>query len=451
MLSGQVEARTASFISPVAPLSESVESVDPRQPLHVEVSQLWQGEVQDVVHLRQGQGALRLGGPRSSFSLVEEGPAPGACLCRATPTGFLVPLSLGTQVWLDKDGARRSLSRLIGAASLEHRLAVGEALWLETGALSYRLRLVSAARTAARAWVDGLDYPMLAIGGAVGLGAALFSAAMYATPQPDPSLLEAPEMDRFVELLRPAITPEARTVKAAPSQEPAGAKAKGAQGKAGAPKGRALAKGARTNAEVVREAGILGALQDESMAAAFNSSALSTELSSGIGGLIGAKGTQLGVGGLGSRGTGIGGGGTTEGIGGVNTKGRGAGDEGYGQEGGGIGQHREGHITTPDEMITAGLLDRSLIDAVVKRSLNRVRHCYQRELNRKPDLAGKISIKFVIASDGTVSRSAVNKSTMGDAGVEACIAERFLTMKFPEPKGGGIVTVNYPFLFAPAR
>jgi len=38
---------------------------------------------------------------------------------------------------------------------------------------------------------------------------------------------------------------------------------------------------------------------------------------------------------------------------------------------------------------------------------------------------------------------------MGSPAVEQCINGRFLRFQFPQPKGGGIVIVSYPFLFAP--
>jgi hypothetical protein len=31
--------------------------------------------------------------------------------------------------------------------------------------------------------------------------------------------------------------------------------------------------------------------------------------------------------------------------------------------------------------------------------------------------------------------------------VEGCVAERFQALRFPAPRGGGMVTVNYPLLF----
>ena len=38
---------------------------------------------------------------------------------------------------------------------------------------------------------------------------------------------------------------------------------------------------------------------------------------------------------------------------------------------------------------------------------------------------------------------------MGSASVEQCVVGRFMRMQFPQPKGGGIVIVSYPFLFSP--
>lgn len=65
--------------------------------------------------------------------------------------------------------------------------------------------------------------------------------------------------------------------------------------------------------------------------------ALTDDLEAGIGGLIGARGEQLGSGGLGARGSGLGGGGTAEGLGGLGTKGMGSGASGYGSGGGNLG------------------------------------------------------------------------------------------------------------------
>jgi hypothetical protein len=103
----------------------------------------------------------------------------------------------------------------------------------------------------------------------------------------------------------------------------------------------------------------------------------------------------------------------------------------------------------PGDPIILGSLDRSLIVAVVNRSLPKIRYCFQRRLADAPSLRGKVVVKFVIAKDGTVSSANIKSTTLGDASVEDCVAARFITMQFPEPVGGGIVIVSYPFAFGP--
>jgi hypothetical protein len=100
--------------------------------------------------------------------------------------------------------------------------------------------------------------------------------------------------------------------------------------------------------------------------------------------------------------------------------------------------------------IILGALDRSLIDEVIKRHMNQIKYCYQRELTKNPSLGGKIVIKFTIAKDGTVSAASTKSTTMNNSAVETCIVGRFMRMQFPEPKGGGIVVVSYPFIFSPS-
>ena len=176
---------------------------------------------------------------------------------------------------------------------------------------------------------------------------------------------------------------------------------------------------------------------------------LDADMQGGLGGVIGAKGVQAGSGGLGSRGSGLGGGGTADGIGGLGTKGSGRGSSGYGQGGGSVGKKRSGgSIKSGGNPIILGALDKSLIDAVIKRNMSQIRYCYQRELTKNPSLKGKIIVKFVIAADGSVSKAEIKSSSMGSQAVEDCITGRFKRFKFPEPKGGGIVIVSYPFIFS---
>ena len=308
---------------------------------------------------------------------------------------------------------------------------------------------------------DNLDYPFLGVMAFMSFVFTMLAIViMTSPPPPENEVMEVP--DRFVELLLEQPEPDQPKKDNKPEANPdagEGAKAKKEEGKVG--KKDAKMKQAKGNKvemqkkemdkEIAENAGVLGALRDGAeLDGVFGSSNLSSDLAGGIGGLIGAKGTQIGSGGLGSRGSGLGGGGTADGLGGLGTKGRGSGSSGYGSGGGRFGAKGEGGSgRVGGDPIILGALDKSLIDAVIKRNMNQIRYCYQRELTKKPDLGGKITVKFVIAKDGSVSKADIKSSSMGSSSVESCIAQRFLRFQFPEPKGGGIVIVSYPFIFSP--
>jgi hypothetical protein len=132
---------------------------------------------------------------------------------------------------------------------------------------------------------------------------------------------------------------------------------------------------------------------DDLLASLRVTSDLNADLNSGIGGLIGSKGTQIGSGGLVDRSSGLGGGGTADGLGGLGTKGRGTGSSGYGEGGGNFGSKGEGGIgPVGGDPIITGWMDKSLIDAVVKRHMIQFRYAYARQLQKYPDLSGKVTI-----------------------------------------------------------
>ena len=103
----------------------------------------------------------------------------------------------------------------------------------------------------------------------------------------------------------------------------------------------------------------------------------------------------------------------------------------------------------PGELIVTGSLDKDLVEAVIKRNTNQLRYCYQRELTKKPTLAGDVTVKFTISPDGSVSAATVAATTLNNPNVESCLISRFTRFSYPMPKGGGIVIVEYSMVFAP--
>jgi TonB family protein len=148
--------------------------------------------------------------------------------------------------------------------------------------------------------------------------------------------------------------------------------------------------------------------------------------------------------------TGAGGKGTaTAGISGVGTKGRSSGQSAYGDVGfGGKGAVRIEAAGTEAEFI--GKIDREAVRRAVRALLPLIQNCYNKSLNMKRDLEGKVIIKFVIAEQGRIQSAVVKSSTMGSSDVEGCVARTIRNGGgFPEPPPGTIAEVDYPFLFSP--
>lgn len=95
-----------------------------------------------------------------------------------------------------------------------------------------------------------------------------------------------------------------------------------------------------------------------------------------------------------------------------------------------------------------GALPKAEIDAVVKANKDRIKDCFNQGLKSDPNISGRVNIKFVIGKTGAVSQSEVKETTLNHPETEACMVDVAKSMQFPEPEGGGIVIVSYPFTLA---
>ena len=151
------------------------------------------------------------------------------------------------------------------------------------------------------------------------------------------------------------------------------------------------------------------------------------------------------TGGLGLSGTGTGGGGKGEAIG-LGNIGHG---QGFGAGHGRLGGARSTRPTLRQGTTSVtGTLPPEVIQRIVRQNFGRFRLCYENGLKNDPNLAGKITTKFVIDATGAVSKSErAPGTTMSDAGVVQCVVRGFGNLSFPQPEGGA-VTVVYPLVFA---
>ncbi len=97
-----------------------------------------------------------------------------------------------------------------------------------------------------------------------------------------------------------------------------------------------------------------------------------------------------------------------------------------------------------------GGLSKEVIQRVVRQHHNEIRFCYEQELNSRPDLGGRVSVRFVIGANGSVQSADIVQSTVQHSNVEQCIANAARRWIFPEPQKGGTVSVMYPFILVHA-
>jgi TonB family protein len=189
--------------------------------------------------------------------------------------------------------------------------------------------------------------------------------------------------------------------------------------------------------------------------------AIATELKSSGGGTGGGRGSAArgnhGFGGMGQGSASLG----TRGVGSaLNGLGGGAGGLGRGGDGGSGGGGAPGGgrkiaasaVVVPEgDPAVEGNLTKEEIEAVIRANLAQIKACYERSLQGKRDLAGKVKTAFTIGTDGRVSQSSIASSDLGDSPAENCIVGAIRRWKFPLPRGGGVVSVTYPFVFNPQR
>lgn len=197
--------------------------------------------------------------------------------------------------------------------------------------------------------------------------------------------------------------------------------------------------------------GLLGALGADDGAASnvLGPGGLGAGVNDAIGGITGGAGmgTAHGVGGLGTRGTGSGGGGTGLGIGGLGTQGGGRGRGGSGLDLGGRGRRGTTRII-PGNTTVLGGLSREEIGEVIRKNQNSIKACYDRELQKNPNIQGRIEVSFTIDGTGRVSQARAIEDQVGtDGAVARCVVARVRRLRFPEPRGGGEVMVSYPWIF----
>lgn len=348
----------------------------------------------------------------------------------------------------------------------QYTIGLNDRVAVECGQQTFVLQYIKPAKLLTTSFTQTMDFYFTKVLGLTFVVQLFLLLALAITPSDpeaglDEDLFKNP--NRFAKLLlkEPEKKKEEPKKKIELSGSKGGGRHKGDEGKFGKPDKKpqdalASTKGApridpnkrEQDRKIAMNSGILATLSGGSGAVSnvFGPGGLGTGINNALGGLRGtAMGDAGGAGGLGSRGTGPGGGGNSMGIGGLGDgTGRGTGGLGNVDLGGrGKGQYN----VTPGRTIMKGCLSQEVVGRVINRHMSQVKYCYEKELQKNPNLSGKIVTQFLIGATGDVTSSRASENTLGDANVEDCVLRVINRMKFPPCAGGGTADVTYPWIF----
>ncbi len=96
---------------------------------------------------------------------------------------------------------------------------------------------------------------------------------------------------------------------------------------------------------------------------------------------------------------------------------------------------------------SSGFCSSAGIASVVKRRAAAIRACYEKRLQVKDGLKGKLSVRWTIGMDGKVMNASATSDSLGDSETSQCVMSWVRRMQFEKPEGG-LCVVQWPFVFS---
>jgi len=96
-----------------------------------------------------------------------------------------------------------------------------------------------------------------------------------------------------------------------------------------------------------------------------------------------------------------------------------------------------------------GGADREIVGRVIRRHIEEVKDCFEREREIAPMPVVRIVLRFTIGPSGAVSDAESEESNVKSPRFEECVVLATQRWQFPKPLGGGSVVVSYPISFKP--
>jgi len=314
----------------------------------------------------------------------------------------------------------------------DHRLAAGDRATVEWGGLVFEVAWSDALEPLAGSARDGAEF-IRVLGMTMVVHGVLVAAAM-GTPKPQDLL--GGFSKRNVHWTTSILEREKKKPAAKLALDTTRRPASGGAGPA--------AKNTKKPLKA-KDVGLLALLDGHGATGSVFSRGPMTGLDIAMAGLTGPSVASGGDGLAGMSGRGGPGGGGTLDIGGVGSPG---GREPGGRGGPALGR-RELSVV-PGTRISVENISKEEIGRVIRTHLPRFKYCYEKSLNSNPNSSGKVSVSFTIAPNGAVASAEVRETTLDSREVEACVVGVMQSLRFPQPRGGGMAVVTYPFVFASA-
>jgi hypothetical protein len=108
--------------------------------------------------------------------------------------------------------------------------------------------------------------------------------------------------------------------------------------------------------------------------------------------------------------------------------------------------HRAGWEAAPQSTADAAVVPPQSIQRVVRLHHGELRGCYLDGLRRRPELAGRMVLRFVIGEGGAIGELEEEQATLDDRETRECVLLAFFALRFPDPAGQRVV-VRYPIAF----
>lgn len=97
--------------------------------------------------------------------------------------------------------------------------------------------------------------------------------------------------------------------------------------------------------------------------------------------------------------------------------------------------------------IVVGAISADAVRAGIAARQEAIAECFRRAQQNRPDLAGKVLVRFTIRADGTVNGAATKATSLRHPSTERCVVSKVAEATFEPLRAGRLAVVEFPFTF----